>query len=266
MHRSEEVQAEFGARLRELTGPETLALMLSVMKRSPTANLVDIAELALQLGVACGALAQEDVTRARNEGWFNPGRYPCDAVGRLLMDWCAPGRGFPEFQHYHVLVAIHLTEIGRASLLETLDHPLSDAYGGGLQDLPEIARARLGDAAKCYRHGLFRAALVMAGVAYEQIVTVVAASLRPELSDRSYTEQLGALALHFAGLAADPKRKGPKQPVHEAVLAITSARICADQRNIGGHPDATEPRAVDAEELLMKAPHWMRKLLHAPLA
>lgn len=220
---------------------------------------IDLANIATRVSRALGIATDDDLQALRSAGILGNGDATSKRLTATVLELCRAGLGFPEFQGEAVSV-LHVTESGRRALVEgEPPHPLTDAYGGGLAGLPDEVLARLEDAANCYRFALLRPAVVMVGVAYEHAVDVTASGLG--IKAPQYAPRLEKLRQRVQNASGGD---GVAATRRQAIQALSVASLVAEQRNLAGHPKPHEPAAPEVEDLVWKAPHWLRSILGIP--
>jgi hypothetical protein len=216
-----------------------------------------VLKAALELRGSLDAAARQHYY---NQYVYNPQAPAERALSALWWEWCCIGRAVPAFMHgLHpdpiIIMSIELTHAGSAALKkDDAPHPMNDAYKGGLTDLDTELRARLEDAALCYRANLPRAAMVMVGIAYEHTIEVVAQAFG--VTDKQHATRLENLKKKIDALP-----NTVKEAKTDANHALSLARIITLERNGAGHPGPYERPTIEVEEFIWRAPFWLRKLI-----
>lgn len=181
-------------------------------------------------------------------------------ITALWWEWCITGHAIPLFRDAGssrptYIDAIHFTPVGVAALRGGIPpHPLSEAYRGGLDGLDDEMKARLEDAALCFRASLPRAAVFMVGIAYEHAVELVAQAFA--IKDKLHAQRLESLRKRLESVSDKDARS-------DALFALSLARMITIERNGAGHPGAYERPNAEVEEFVWRAPHWLRQILAA---
>lgn len=141
----------------------------------------------------------------------------------------------------HIVDNVVITPDGRRMLANLGTHPASPSFAAETRaacpGLSEDALLRFEDAVGCLFHRMLRPAVVMVGLAYEEIVGDVVEALAKQgrLTAPGWKQRARIQALQQF-LASLPK-KGPKlEERHRASIALVAAEQVRVERNRASHP------------------------------
>lgn len=176
--------------------------------------------------------------------------YPHHVHVRRFWHWMESAGFALKFGHNHDQVGGSnfdqwvLTDLGVERL--NTEHPLApgamkrlwDKFGTDHED----SLARLEDAHRCFDHGLYRPAVVLLGLAYEELLGVVAVRLKVKWKQNA-KDRLDELRKKIEGhRIGDPKTA--------ALNALNVANSIREARNDAAHKASSTWTALEVDELL----------------
>ena len=159
-----------------------------------------------------------------------------------------------------------LTPLGTKLIQQQVAHPSHPEFVGRViaacPDLPPEVSARLEDAHDCFNNGLYRAAVVMLRLAYEQMIRVIydAHDLENHVSGNLKPGKRPTASTLLDGLV-DVLKKVPDPPEGVANMALHIADVIRQDGNTAAHDWARDfADAAEVEELLILAGRNVRRL------
>lgn len=192
---------------------------------------------------------QIDVPEQGRERSEHPDNLKILAAIWRLVAW---GVIYPRFRHardgYPIqLDSVTITPAGERVLART---------GTGIPGVrvSDSIQLRFEDAKECLFHGLFRAAVVMIGLAYEELCQKVHDELRTRgrlsSSPRNQRDRVQELITFVQGL---PSRGPNTEKRHRGIVALGTAEAVRRKRNDASHPGNRFVSHQEVEELLFNA-------------
>lgn len=154
-----------------------------------------------------------------------------------------------------------LTPLGRRRL--ATDHPCRPGALGRLQETYrdtrlEDAVARFVDAQECVEHGLLRPAVVLLGLAYEELMVGLHAKVCPKKKARNASERQEQVRKALESLSATTN--GDRETRMRALTALNVADDIRTRRNDAAHAASSTFDPVEVDELLADGIRAFRKL------
>lgn len=189
-------------------------------------------------------------------------------IDRVLWMLTARGYGLPVLRTQDrgpEIEAFRILQAGARMLRAEPASPWSAEYLAGLKSagVPESAVTHLSDAIACLRHGLLRPAIVMLGMAYEDVAIHVLKATSGYQERDSHSARVGKLRRKLESKAnTDAKAAGgPPNDHTRYTLALSHAYAVGDRRNAGAHPDSPAPTFAEIESELRVAPIKLREIM-----
>lgn len=190
-------------------------------------------------------------------------------IERVLWILTARGYGVPLLRttdREPVIEAFRVLPAGARMLREEPPSPWSAEYLAVLRDagVPDSAVTHLDDAIACLRSGLLRPAIVMVGMAYEDVAISVLKDVGGYQEKDSHAARVGKLRRKLEATVNSASKAvggGPPADVSRYTLALSHALAVGDRRNAGAHPDSDSPTYAEIESELRVAPIKLREML-----